>query len=55
MQDGVCPTCWLRDEAHTSRKLQNTALVGRSVASAKEAASSSASALHSTSSKKATW
>jgi len=36
MQDGVCPTCWLKDEAHTSRKLQNMALVGRSAAATKE-------------------
>jgi len=35
MQDGVCPTCWLKDEAHTSRKLQNMALVGRSVSATK--------------------
>jgi hypothetical protein len=36
MQDGVCPTCWLKDEAHTSRKLQNMALVRRSAAATKE-------------------
>jgi len=39
MQDGVCPTCWLKDEAQTSRKLQIMALVGRSVAATKEEAS----------------
>jgi|TergutCu122P5_1016488.scaffolds.fasta_scaffold1619625_1 hypothetical protein len=35
MQDGVCPTCWLKDEAHTSRKLQSMAMVGRSAAATK--------------------
>jgi hypothetical protein len=39
MQDGVCPTCWLKDEAHTSRKLQNMALVGRSAGATKEVVS----------------
>ena len=39
MQDGVCPTCWLKDEAHTSRKLQNMSLVGRSAAATKEGGS----------------
>lgn len=41
MQDGVYPTCWLQDEAHThtthtSCKLQNMAVVGRSAAATKE-------------------
>jgi len=39
MQDGVCPTCWLKDETHTSRKLQIMALLGRSVAATKEGVS----------------
>ena len=44
MQGGVCPTCWLKDEAHTSRKLQNMALVGTSAAATKEGVSKCASA-----------
>lgn len=54
MQDGVCPTCWLQDQAHTSRNLQNTALVGTNAAPIKELVSNFASALP-TQKLKAAW